>query len=465
MKKLIALILISLLVFSLFGCGEKASEGLQIGYGRVSIVPEYPVMLGGGSATRISEGCQDFLYLTCVAISKDAETFLLITMDIICGEDVFVDPTKAAISAATGIPESNILINGTHTHAGPSIRTSNSKNVKQYREDFYAWATEASQAAIADLSPAEVYYTSTQAEGMAWVRHYVMNDDTYSGSNFGRTGSGYKGHVVDADVEMQLIKFVRPANDKKDIVLMNFPAHATFTQNSTLLSADFPAPAREYVESETDTLVAYFIAAGGNQTPSSRIAGESFSKSYVEYGEALGRIAVEALATLEKAEGDQVRFSEQTFTAGYNKERLDKVQDAQTVKQIWATYGQDSTEGKAAMYEYGFTGKYEINAVIKRSTASETNSMQIRVMSIGNVGFILAPYEMFGAQGVYIKENAPTPMTFIITCSEGAEGYLPDAKGWEVGSYESHVSRYAPGTAEALAEEFVSMLTALQNET
>jgi hypothetical protein len=84
--------------------------------------------------------------------------------------------------------------------------------------------------------------------------------------------------------------------------------------------------------------------------------------------------------------------------------------------------------------------------------------MVLRTMTIGNLGFAIAPYEMFGTQGMYIKENSPCPETFIITCSEGAMGYLPSQRGVEIGTYESCVTEFEYGTAEKLADDFVNML-------
>ena len=466
MKKSICLILAVLMTLSLCACGSSAKEkkGLQVGFGRVDITPDYEVQLAGGAATRISDGYQDYLYVTFVALKEGAETFLVGTMDFICAEDVFVDPAKAMISDVTGVPESNILMNATHTHAGPAIRSNGSKNVDQYRKDFFECAAQCAQEAIADLSPATVTYGSTIAEGMAHVRHYELDNGTFAGSNFGNFSSGnIVKHSTEADQEMQLIRFTRAAEDKKDIVMMNYPAHATMTQSSTTLSADFPAPFRDYVEANADVLCAYFIAAAGDQTPNSKIPGEAFSTDYRVYGEELGRIAVETLETMTPMEGEGIRFSEKTFTTGYNKEKLDQLDQANQVKAVWDVVGRASEQGKAAAKEYGFASVYEVSAVINRAAAPDTNSMDIKVLSVGDVSFIFAPYEMFGTTAIDIKEKSPYPMTFIITCAEGAEGYLPTLRGWEIGSYESHVSRFERGTAEKLGEEFVAMLEALKN--
>lgn len=464
MKRIFCLLLAVLMTLALCACGEdKAEKGLQVGFGRVDIIPDYTVQLAGGAATRMSDGYQDYLSMTFVAIRENEETFLVGTMDLICAEDLFVDPSKAAISDATGVPEENILMNATHTHASAAIRTSGSENVDKYREEFFGWAVECAEAAIADLSPATVSYGSTQAEGMAFVRHYELDNGTYAGSNFGSFSSGtIVGHSTEADTEMQLIRFTRAAEDKKDIVMMNFPAHATMTQSNTTLSADFPAPFREYVEENADVLCAYFIAAAGDQVPSSRIAEESFSTDYRVYGEELGRIAVETLNTMTATEATGLSMGVRTFTAGYNKEKLDQLQNAEQVKLIWDSVGRASDKGKAAAKEYGFASVYEVSAVLSRAKADDTNSMIIKVLAVGDVSFIFAPYEMFGTQGMAIKENSPYPMTFVITCAEGAEGYLPSVKGWEIGSYESHVTKFERGSAEKLAEEFVSMLQELK---
>ena len=53
-------------------------------------------------------------------------------------------------------------------------------------------------------------------------------------------------------------------------------------------------------------------------------------------------------------------------------------------------------------------------------------------------------------------------MTFIITCSEGAKGYLPSELGVQIGTYESCVTEFEYGTAEKLADDFVNMLTEMK---
>ena len=77
------------------------------------------------------------------------------------------------------------------------------------------------------------------------------------------------------------------------------------------------------------------------------------------------------------------------------------------------------------------------------------------------MSFVFAPYEMFSAQGTWIKAHPPGDMTFVVTCANETHSYLPskEAFNWDV--YEKLVTLFAPGTAEAVAEELIHMLHSL----
>ena len=463
MKRILAMILVlsSLLAFS--ACG--ASGKLQAGFGRASIMPKAAVPLAGGDWTkRYSTGEMDELSITCVALRQQEQTILLYTMDLITATDNFVDPTKAMVSKATGVPQKNILMNATHTHSGPAIRNE-FDGVVEYRELFFKAAVQAATDAIADLASTEVYYGSTMTENLVFVRHYLLSDGSYAGSNFGNFENGeIVGHSTPADGQLQLINLARKS--KKDIVLMSFPGHATFNGGAkqTELSADFPGIARAYVEEHGDVLAAYFIGAAGDQNGRSKKESENRAdaQDYKQYGTVLGQYAVAALKDLTKLKKTDMTLSAVTYTGKSNKEKVEKFLEAKTVVSIAREYGVSAPETIAAARENGFSSYYEANAVKNRVSAPATRSMELRVMKLGTLGFVFAPYEMFSTQGMYIKEQADCDMTFIVTNSEGDMGYIPSSKGIEIGCYEACVTDFEPGTAETLAEKFVELLDSIQ---
>ena len=114
--------------------------------------------------------------------------------------------------------------------------------------------------------------------------------------------------------------------------------------------------------------------------------------------------------------------------------------------------------------EYGFHTNFEASGLVGRANAPETGSFPIHAMTIGNVGFIFAPYEMFASHGVMIKEGSVCPTTFISTCSGGSNGYIPDDRGVEIECYEACITSFEYGTGEKLAQLFIDTLAQLQGK-
>ena len=440
----------------------ESNKIFEVGYGRVDVTPDYPVHMAGSAANRISTEVLDPLYITCIAFRQEGETFLVFTMDFVGAYGEFVRPLRKTISKATGLEESHIILNATHTHSSVSVRNDKLTGIARYVKDCDVWAVAAAKAALEDLAAAQVRFGSAPTKGMAWVRHYKVADGTYAGANYGSFKPGIVGHASDAYEELQVIRFVREASGKKDVVLVNFPAHATFNQSGTALSADFPGPFRAYIARHTDTLVAYFIAAAGDQVPNSRVPEERFSTDYRVYGEELGRIAVACMETLTQPETPALGFDFRIFEGRSNKEDMHLLPAAKEVEAIWMQVGGRGTpEGKKAAKEHGFSSVYEVTAILNREKFEETRSLELKALSFGRVSMIFAPYEMFGQSGHRIKTGSPYDMTFVASCSYDHAGYLPSELGCRLRCYEAQITKFAYGTADELVGEYVDMLKKL----
>lgn len=483
MKRFMTFLLAVLMTFGLLACsngdstGEKETtgstpaaeepqkEGLFVGFSRQSVLPQgYEVHIAGGNwAGRTTTEFRDEISVSCVAITEGGETLLFYTMDYLGSKDVVVNPAREAISQETGVPVENIWMNATHTHAGPALFYDwPNGNTNKYRETYYKACVKAATKALADQAPAEMYYGGVQTEGMAFVRHYKMADGTVAGANFGSFSSSIEGHTSEADQELQLVNFVREG--EKDILLLSFPSHCTMNQSSTSLSADYPGPTREYIEENGDYHVAFFQGSSGDQVPSSRIDGEAYSGDYKKFGEKLGQYALDAIAAgLTKSESTQLKLTSKVYVGNSNKEQIERLADAQAVQAVINQYGKTSNEAKAAAQQYGFSSVYASGAIITRSKADEYTKMELRTFALGDVGFVVAPYEMFGQHGMHIKAESPYEMTFIATLGQGDIGYLPTLEAFEYESYESAVSIYERGTGDKAAEEFLNLLNQMKN--
>ena len=472
MKKYIALILAFVLILSLCACApsegsKEEAKGLQAGFARESIMPpsgKIALAGYGGAENRISNSFLDTLYATCVALSDGTTTILLYHLDLIYTPVDMAKAGQAVISEATGIPEDHILFASTHTHSAPAInKKSTAAGIEAYEMFWQEQCIKAANAAIADLSPAEMSVGRTQLEGMNFVRHYIQESGAYVGSNFGDwNASPLVKHADVGDPEMQILKLARAAEDKKDILLMNWAAHPCLTDESgagTNLSADYIATCRNYVEAQTDSLFAFYLGAAGNQNTFSKITEEDNGLGYKAYGEKLGQAMVEQLDKLTPVSDGPIQTSVFTYESPINKEHCDKVDLAKEVQQ------KEKDADRAAANElaksYGFSSTYHCNSVVTRSELEGTTAIEIHAVSIGGFSWVNAPYEMWAASCLSIKEQTPFDMTFVISCSGPHVGYIPTKDAYAYGCYESHTSKLSPGTAEALVDQYVTMLNEL----
>ena len=477
MKKLFCLMLALLMTLSLCACGgggsEKENEAktetfdtLHIGYAREKIMPDMgqDIPLGGygNEDHRIAQGFLDYLYITCIAFSEGDQTVLLMTQDQIGTNSTVAGQIKEGISAQTGIPQENILISSTHSHSTPALGKTEYPGIEAYRNLMAEMGISAGMKALEDRAPATMYGGTIEVEGMNFIRHYLMNDGTYYGSNFGSTASGFKDHAAENDPTMALLKIDRD-DEHGDILLMNWAAHPCFTGGVDKydISSDYIGVVRNTVETQTGMKFAFFLAASGNHNTNSLMEQDRHYLDNNSYGQKLAQHAIDALPTLEKIEGAGVETKYVDFEYAMNKEDLDKLEGAYKVNELYKTTG-DRNAGNALAYEYGLSSVYHASAIIGRNSYPETNSFPFHATRVGNFGFINAPYEMFAASGKFIRDNSPYQTTFVISCSNDSEGYFPTIEAFEYGCYESFTCAYARGIAEDAADKFVEMLKEVQ---
>ena len=281
MKRILACLLSFVIVLGLCACAggaggtdeTQAPQGLQIGYARESLLPNGNVNMSGygNQAHRISTGYLDIIAATCIAASENGNTVLLFSTDTLTAKDNWTAEARRLICQATGVPENNIQIGGTHTHSSGAVGGSEELSL-QWKTVYMDALVNAAKKAIADLAPAKIYGATIQTEGMTYVRHYEMLDGSYCGDNFGDASKGYAGHATTANELMMMIKFDREG-DKKDIAVMNFQFHPCFTGGGqeTVLSADGVGAIRDVFEKETGMHFIYFTGSAGNQNANSQM--------------------------------------------------------------------------------------------------------------------------------------------------------------------------------------------------
>ena len=474
MKKLISVFLMLAIVLSLCACGGSgegegtepaAAQGLQIGYGRDSIMPQGQVNISGSGNQehRVSTGFLDILYATCIAITEGDNTILLFSTDTLTAKSSWTTEARRQISEATGVPQENIQIAGTHTHSGPAVGGSEPL-VLEWLPIYMDGLVRSAKQALADRAPATLYGTTVKTEQMNFVRHYLMDDGTYAGSNFGDFNKTIVSHATEGDPNMTLIKVEREG-DKKDIAIMNFQAHPCYASSTSYndLSADYIGTTRTAFENATGMHFIYFLGATGDQNTNSKVLSEegNHNKDMNAYGQKLAQYAIDALPNMTKIEGSGVKTTQEEYRYNCNKYAQERLVDAKKVTELFDQTG-DTSSANALARSLGFWSVYECRGIVAGAGRPESQSMELNACSFGGVGFVAASYEMFSKSGMYIKDNSPFEFTIVSTVTNGYNNYYPSEEAFAYGCYESYTAIFATGVAEACAEKFVQMLESVK---
>ena len=469
MKKIICLFLAILMTLSLCACGgsnagtQEEKPQLEIGYGKVNITPNYSVGLAasGDEKQRRSTGMVSYLFATCVAVKYGEETYLLYTVDTIGISETMGDMLRVEILAEN--PElklENIYIGATHTHSAPATGWSDDSPEGRYRKEFIAYMPQAAKLALKDLAPATLEACKFDLEGMNFVRHYLMNDGTYAGSNFGSTASGYKEHTYDVNHEMILVNFKREGKD--NVMLVNWAAHPANPYDAAIgnlnISADHPGWCRDKLEQLTGAKVAYFNGASGDVVMRSSVESLKHGMNAKQYGEKLAEMAYEHINEMKPLEVDTVKATQYKATVNVEHELEHLIPQCLEIKAVRSDRSQKDKADKMAR-DIGLSSAYHANAIISRSSMGATEQRTLNVFRIGPVSFTTGTYEMASEHAGELKAASPYEFTFQIC---GNTKYIPREEAIDYQSYEGTIRPYTRETGDVLVAKYVEMLESIK---
>lgn len=431
----------------------QKSTQLKAGYAKADITPAIPVPLAGYGNThlRIHDSVETPICAVCVAVSDGDNTTLLYHLDLVFLTEQNVTACKKGIFETTGVPEDNILLNVTHTHSAPDLR-SDLESIREYTAFLQDAIIGLAAPALADMENAELQIGSARLENLNFVRRYLLSDGSYGGDNFGDfVNNTILAHETEADNLMQAVRLVR--QEKKDIVLVNWQAHPHPMGGSkkTFLTSDIVGKFRAKAEEEHDIFFSFYQGCAGNINSHSRVPGEGYDRDPEATSSALAAGLSQVLGAMRPVKSGPVKVSTDIFCAPINHQFDHKVEDAKKVIAFW----QGKTAGgevKEYALSLGFNSVYHANAVIRHSQMADSLSYRIGAVSFGDICIVWAPNELFDATGMFLKSVLPFEMTFACGYTNGSYGYMPTRRAFHHGGYGCDTCNYPAGTTEELMQ-------------
>ena len=360
----------------------------------------------------------------------------------------------------------------THTHASPALGWGDRfESAKAYSDKFVAALIETCKQALADRKPAQMYTGSIETQNMNFVKHYKSADKVdgsicYIGDCFGDPSKvNYLDHATKVDPTMHLLRFTREGG--KDIVVTNFRAHPHFDggSNKYAMSSDYVGAFRKALETMVDCHAVYFQGASGNVNSSTRLPAERRYTTAASYGLGLAGYAVECLSKYMTAVPTGKVRCTRTVHYGHINHTMDHLAEVgKRLRQEWnRTF--DTAKFKIDAAPYGIRSQYHAGAIWWNSERTDEKDgwMILNAAAIGDhFAFVTFPGEMFDSISVRMEENSPFNTTMMLGYCCHHIGYLPSMVAYKYSSYETDITRFAPGTGEDVADTHVKLLKELK---
>lgn len=276
MNKLFSLFLCSVLLFSVLSekvlCQSRAPLLWKAGAASVDITPVLPMWMAG-YGRRDKPGNEVALPIHAKALAigdAKGEVAIIVTMDILGIPGKMRQAIEKQVMDRFKVSPSFLLMNASHTHSGPEVRSietflekqdmARTGLVNRYRIELERKVLQVIGEAYSGMAPAQLAYGRSKA-GFAMNRrmdYSLQKDDARYGKVPNTEGP------VDHDVP---VLRVTGADGSFIAVLFGYACHAT-TLGDYTFHGDYPGFAQYYLEEAHPGSVAMFMAGcGADQNP------------------------------------------------------------------------------------------------------------------------------------------------------------------------------------------------------
>jgi len=251
----------------------------KAGHAAIDITPDEALWMAGYAGRKSPfDGVRQPIFAKCIAI-EDAEgrRLAIVTLDLIGVTKSMRTSLENHVKTVHQVYEQGLLINASHTHSGPAIRTfqppgggaervgyggipdeeaeQRANEVLAYKVILDGKLKKVVDDAFAGLAPAQLSYSHARCG-------FSMNRRTPIGQGF--KNSPYPDGPVDQTVP---VLQVRDGEGKLKAVLFGYACHAT-TMGDMKIHGDWPGYAQAYFEKDNPGVMAAFLnGCSGDQNP------------------------------------------------------------------------------------------------------------------------------------------------------------------------------------------------------
>lgn len=275
-------------------CKSPATEApaWSVGVARRCITPQTPIWLYGYACPpryQPSTGVLSDLFADALVFEAGDTVALLLCLDLCLMRKPLAEAMRHAVSRATGIPDTHILLNLSHTHSGPCLdqpdldgrfplSTAERARIAEYTHWLQAQAVEAATAAMRARQPARLNWGLGNTSVPCNRRRHAL-DGQWSGM-----GPNPDGPV---DRCLPVLRVDAPDGQPR-VILFGCACHnVTLDMRNLKVSADYAGYARAALEAEHPGCQAMFLSGCGADANTEPRGGPQQEQLAQQHGDTL----------------------------------------------------------------------------------------------------------------------------------------------------------------------------------
>ena len=445
----------------------------------------------GSSVHQVAEGIDMPMYCNVMYLESESSKNKVVLLDFdLCSMSEEIDiMVRDAVISRLDIPKESIRICLSHTHAGPPYGKDNLNGagwitegvelINPYYDSFPEKISKAIEEAVSSIVDCNVSY----GKGMSDININRRPADKNGALFTGRNWDGPVDHSVD------VIGF-DTAEGTPVATIVGYACHPHILgPDNRLISPDYPGHMRKTVEDIVGGSCLFFQGYAGNQGPVHTFVGDV--EVARKAGKLLGLEASKVRMSLDPFERREelIEIVQAGADLGiYEDVAVSKPNDDLTINNTYIdlpTLDFPSYEEASEIYENAIAelkkarelgNKDEIKKMVsnaKRANFTRRNSLRskngkvniwIQTIKIGDIVLQGLPLEPFIEYGDRIKSLNPNKKIILSGYTNCIHGYLPTAKAYEEGGYETRNTPLSPESEEIIIDACDSEIKKIDNQ-
>ena len=441
-----------------------------------NITPPLGSPIVGGFLAFPSTNIHDELHARCLVLDDGHTKLALVTLDLLLLDRGLGTKARKLIEQETGIPAQNVLISAVHTHSatlggnGPLPFT---EQINNYPGFYVRRIVDGVRCAVNRLRPAQLAFATAQAPEHVFNRRWFLKPDAMPPSPFGGIDQVKMNPPAGSP---NLIKPAGPTDPTVSILALREPDGRPIAVYSTYalhyvghvargdISADYFGMYCRRLErlmhgdDQDPPMVAMMSNGASGDINNINFRQPRLRKKPYEQM----RYVADDLATKVHAALANVEYHDQVTLAARFREPIIERQQPTAEQIAWA---KDRMAKPAP--EPGKTDLTYIYARrVQNMTGRETSvAVPLQVLRIGPVCIGTIPGEPFCEIGLEFRQRSPVQPAFLVELAHGSFGYVPTAKQFEWGGYETWLgsSAFEPHGSEKILDTLLEMVAEVRD--